>query len=189
MTRRVDYPALAREPLRNLQAIDRFVRASGLERELIEWVRLLVSQINRCAYCVDVHAQKLRAYGEPEQRLDLLLTWRQAPFYSERERAAFAWAEAVTQVGESLVPDEVFEEARRQFSEEELVLLTWTISSINVWNRLSTAFRDEVGTYRPRKREEARDQSWGKGSKEGPKVDGQPMTAITSTTEEQEIMH
>src|SRR5215831_17691837 len=128
------------------------VNESGLEHSLLELVKLRASQINGCAYCIDMHTKDARARGETEQRLYLLDAWREAPFYSERERAALAWTEAVTLVGEGHVPDAVYDEAREQFGEEELVKLTFALVAINGWNRLSIAFRAVPGTYRPQVR-------------------------------------
>jgi AhpD family alkylhydroperoxidase len=123
--------------------------ASGLERSLLELVRLRASQINHCAYCIDMHTKDARAQGETEQRLYLVSAWREAPFYSERERAGLEWTEAVTNVGDTHVPDNVFERVRQHFDEAELVALTFAVVAINSWNRLAVSFRAEVGTYQP----------------------------------------
>jgi AhpD family alkylhydroperoxidase len=123
--------------------------ASGLERSLLELVRLRASQINHCAYCIDMHTKDARAQGETEQRLYLVSAWREAPLYSERERAALEWTEAVTLVGETQVPDDVFTRVRQHFDEAELVALTFAIVVINNWNRLAVSFRAEVGSYQP----------------------------------------
>jgi AhpD family alkylhydroperoxidase len=123
--------------------------ASGLERSLLELVRLRASQINHCAYCIDMHTKDARAQGETEQRLYLVSAWREAPFYSERERAGLEWTEAVTNVGDTHVPDNVFERVRQHFDEAELVALTFAVVAINSWNRLAVSFRTEVGTYQP----------------------------------------
>jgi AhpD family alkylhydroperoxidase len=123
--------------------------ASGLERSLLELVRLRASQINHCAYCIDMHTKDARAQGETEQRLYLVSAWREAPFYSERERAGLEWTEAVTKVGDTHVPDNVFERVRQHFDEAELVALTFAVVAINSWNRLAVSFRAEVGTYQP----------------------------------------
>jgi AhpD family alkylhydroperoxidase len=123
--------------------------ASGLERSLLELVRLRASQINHCAYCIDMHTKDARAQGETEQRLYLVGAWREAPLYSERERAALEWTEAVTNVGDTHVPDNVFERVRQHFDEAELVALTFAVVAINSWNRLAESFRAEVGTYQP----------------------------------------
>ena len=131
-------------------ALETYVRkSSGFEPALLELVRMRASQLNGCAFCLDMHSKDARAAGETEQRLYCLPAWREAPFYSERERAALAWTEAVTQVSEDHVPDEVFEEARRQFSEEELAQLTLAIVAINGWNRFAISFRAIPGAYQP----------------------------------------
>jgi AhpD family alkylhydroperoxidase len=131
-------------------ALEMFVRKSSkLEPSLIELVKMRASQINACAFCIDMHSKDARAAGESEQRLYSLNAWRETPFFTDRERAALAWAEAVTLVAEGHVPDAVYEEARRQFSEEELVNLTMAVITINGWNRLSVAFRAVPGEYQP----------------------------------------
>jgi len=132
-------------------ALNKFAEGSGLEHSLLELVKIRASQINGCAYCLDMHTIDARAAGETEQRIYVLDAWREAPFYSDRERAALAWTEAVTLVSETHVPDGVYDEARRYFSEEELVKLTWAIVVINGWNRLAIAFRSEPGQYHGRK--------------------------------------
>jgi AhpD family alkylhydroperoxidase len=130
--------------------LENYVRKSSkLEPSLLELVKMRASQINGCAYCLDMHSKDARAEGESEQRLYVLNAWREAPFYTDRERAALAWTEAVTLVSESHVPDDVYEEARQRFSEEELVNLTVAIVTINGWNRLSIAFRAVPGEYQP----------------------------------------
>lgn len=120
----------------------------GLEQSLLSLLEFRVSQINGCAFCLDMHSKDLRAGGETEQRLYVLPAWRESPFYTDRERAALAWAEAVTVLGEGHVSDEVFAQARAQFSEEELANLTLAVIAINGWNRLNIAFRTTPGTYR-----------------------------------------
>jgi AhpD family alkylhydroperoxidase len=135
-----------------MDGLERYVRESGLEQSLLELVRLRASQINGCAYCIDMHTKDARAEGETEQRLYLLDVWRESPFYSDRERAALAWTEALTLISQTHAPDDVFEEARRHFSEEELVNLTMAIVAINGWNRLSIGFRVPPGTYQPKQR-------------------------------------
>jgi AhpD family alkylhydroperoxidase len=116
---------------------------------LLNLVRLRVSQINGCAYCIDMHSKDLRAAGETEQRLYELDAWRETPFYTEREQAALAWAEAITQITDGHVPDAVFDQARDQFSDQELADLTLAVVAINGWNRLNIAFRTVPGTYEP----------------------------------------
>ncbi len=124
-------------------------QASGLERSLVELVRMRASQINHCAYCIDMHTKDARAAGETEQRLYTLSAWRETPFYSERERAALEWTEAVTLVGETHVPDDIFARVQQHFDESELVALTFAVVVINSWNRLAVSFRVPVGTYQP----------------------------------------
>ena len=120
---------------------------SGLEKKLLDLVYFRVSQINGCAFCLDMHSKDLRAEGETEQRLYVLEAWRESPFYSDRERAALAWAEAVTTLSDKEVPDDIYDQARAQFSEAELVNLTLAVIAINGWNRLNIAFRTTPGTY------------------------------------------
>jgi AhpD family alkylhydroperoxidase len=119
-------------------------------------VRLRVSQINGCAYCIDMHWKDLRARGENEQRLYGLDAWEESPYYTERERAALAWAEAVTKIREGHVPDAVWEQVRQHFTEKEIADLTLAVGAINVWNRLAISARAEAGTYQPAKAHEVR---------------------------------
>jgi AhpD family alkylhydroperoxidase len=146
---RLNYGKAAPGVYEAMDALDQYLQACGLERTLIFLVQLRVSQINGCAYCLDMHWKDLRAAGEDEQRLYSLDAWRECPYYSDRERAALAWAEAVTGVDEGHVPDAVYDEARAQFNEKELADLTLSVSTINAWNRLSIAARLEPGTYQP----------------------------------------
>src|SRR5687767_15058564 len=120
-----------------------------LDKPLFELVKLRASQMNGCAYCIDMHTKDARLAGETEQRLYALTAWRETPFFSDRERAALAWTEAVTRVGETHVPDEIFEQVREHFAESELVALTFAVVVINAWNRLAVSFRVPVGTYQP----------------------------------------
>jgi AhpD family alkylhydroperoxidase len=129
--------------------LENYVRNSGIELPLLHLIKLRASQLNGCAYCIDMHWKDLRAIGETEQRLYGLDAWREAPYYSERERAALAWTEAVTNIQDGHAPDELFEEVRKQFSETELANLTLAIATINVWNRLAIAARTEPGKYQP----------------------------------------
>ncbi len=149
MESRINYGAVAPDAIRVMGAVGAHARHSGLESSLLELVRLRASQINGCAYCIDMHTKDARAAGETEQRLYALSAWYETPFYSERERAALAWTEAVTLVGQEHVPDAVHEQARAQFGEKELVDLTVAIIAINGWNRLAIAFRTVPGTYQP----------------------------------------
>jgi AhpD family alkylhydroperoxidase len=131
--------------------LESYLHQSGLEIPLLHLIKLRASQINGCAYCIDMHWKDLRAIGENEQRLYGLDAWRESPYYSERERAALAWTEAVTLVASSQVPDEVYEQVRRQFNEKELTDLTLAVATINAWNRLSISLRAEAGKYQPAK--------------------------------------
>jgi AhpD family alkylhydroperoxidase len=143
---RIDAHATAPEAYEAMLALERYLHRCGLERSLIELVKLRASQINGCAYCIDMHTKDARAAGETEQRLYLLDAWRESPFYSPRERAALAWTEAVTRLSETHVPDEVYDEARQHYSEKELVDLNWVVVAINAWNRLAIPFRFPPGT-------------------------------------------
>jgi AhpD family alkylhydroperoxidase len=138
----------ARPAMEALFALERYVRNCGLEPSLLDLVKLRASQINGCAYCVDMHSKEARAHGETEERLYALVAWRDMPFFTERERAALDWTEAVTLVSEDRVPDDAFERARRLFGEKELADLTAAVVAINGWNRFSIAFRSEPGTHR-----------------------------------------
>src|SRR6188474_80004 len=121
-----------------------------LERSLFELVKIRASQINGCAYCLDMHTKDARGAGETEQRIYTLDAWRETPFFTDRERAALEWTEAVTLVAETRVPDDVYQQVRQQFSEEELVELTFAVIVINSWNRLNVSFRPLVGDYQPK---------------------------------------
>lgn len=146
---RIDVKAVAPEAKRAISALDAYVARSGLEPALLELVRLRASQINGCAYCVDMHSKDARARGETEQRLYGLSVWRETPYYTNRERAALAWTEAVTLVHDGHVPDDVYSEARAEFGEEELIALTVAVIAINAWNRLAISVRMVPGTYEP----------------------------------------
>ena len=139
---------LASGPGRALLELQRQVEASGLEHSVILLMKIRASQINGCAYCIDMHTQDARAMGETEQRIYALDAWRETPFFSDRERTALEWTEAVTLVATTHVPDDVYERVRRQFNETEIVALTFVIVAINAWNRVSISFRAEAGTYR-----------------------------------------
>jgi len=129
--------------------LQKYVDESGLEHSLLELIKTRVSQINGCAFCIDMHTKDARAAGETEQRLYGLSAWREAPYYSERERAGLAWAEIITNISQTHVSDGEYEAARAQFSDGELVKLTMAVITINGWNRLAIAFRPEVGKYQP----------------------------------------
>jgi AhpD family alkylhydroperoxidase len=132
-----------------LGPVTKYINGSGLDHRMLELVKMRTSQLNGCAYCLDMHSKDARAAGEAEQRLYVLDAWRETPLYTERERAALEWTEAVTRVTEGHVPDEVFARVRKHFSEQELVSLTIAIIATNGWNRLNIAFRPEVGDYQP----------------------------------------
>jgi AhpD family alkylhydroperoxidase len=149
MSQRIDYAKVSQGALNAMYGLEKYVSKSGLEPSLRELVKMRASQINGCAYCIDMHSKDARAAGETEQRLYGLSAWRETPFYTERERAALAWTEALTLVAETHAPDEVFEHARRHFSEQELVDLTIAVVAINGWNRIAIGFRSEPGTYQP----------------------------------------
>jgi AhpD family alkylhydroperoxidase len=148
---RIDYRKVAPEAIKAVAAVERYARGSNLEPALLELVRLRASIINGCAYCVDMHSKDARARGESEQRLYAVNVWREAPFFTPRERAALAWTEAVTKVNVNQVPDEVYRLAREHFEERELVDLTMAVIAINSWNRLAISFRALAGTYEPAK--------------------------------------
>ena len=149
MQPRLKYSEIAPDGTRAMNELEQYVRSGGLESSLLELVKLRSSQINGCAYCIDMHTKDARARGETEQRLYSLSAWRETPFFTDRERAALTWTEAVTRVSESHVPDEVYEQVRKHFGEKDLVDLTVAIVAINGWNRLAISFRTVPGTYQP----------------------------------------
>lgn len=149
MKPRIEYAKVAPGGLKAMLGLESYVHGSGLELSLLELVKVRASQINGCAYCLDMHTKDARQEGETEQRLYAVAAWHEAPFFSERERAALAWTEAVTMVGESHISDEAYELVQPHFSEKELVDLTMAIIAINGWNRLAVAFRTVPGTYKP----------------------------------------
>ena len=154
MQPRLNYRNVAPGALKTMLDIEAYLAKCGLERPLIHLVKMRASQINGCAYCLDMHSKDARAEGETEQRLYALDAWRETPFYSARERAALAWTEAVTLIAQTHAPDDVYREVRSQFSEQELADLTLAIVAINGWNRLAISFRAEPGTYQPAKQAE-----------------------------------
>jgi AhpD family alkylhydroperoxidase len=149
MTQRFDYREASPDAFRAMLRMEEFVRQCGLDHSLLELVKTRVSQINGCAYCLDMHTKDARALGETEQRLYLLAAWRETSLYSPRERAALAWAEAVTLVVGNELSDPLYDEVRREFGEKELVDLTMAVIAINGWNRLAVSFRTEAGNYQP----------------------------------------
>ena len=151
MEPRIHYAKVAPLAYHAMLGLEKYLQECGLEERLMHLMKMRASQINGCAYCLDMHAKDLRALGETEQRIYSLDAWRETPYYSGRERAALAWTEAVTRVAETHVPDEVYEEAKQQFSEKELADLTVAVATINAWNRLAIAARTTPGTYQPQK--------------------------------------
>ncbi|MFI4876678.1 MAG: carboxymuconolactone decarboxylase family protein [Blastopirellula sp. JB062] len=141
MSQRLNYYELAPEPFRHLMAIEKQLRQTTLEHALLELVKLRVSQINGCAYCLNMHSTLLRQAGEPAHRIDLVAAWREAPCYSDRERAALAWAEAVTLLAQHPIKDESYEALTDHFDETEIVHLTTAVVMINSWNRFAVPFR------------------------------------------------
>jgi AhpD family alkylhydroperoxidase len=157
MQSRLEFRQASPGAYRAMLELQGFVRTSSkIEVPLLELIKTRASQMNQCAYCIDMHSKDARAEGESEQRMYALNAWREAPFFTDRERSALAWTEAVTLVADTHVPDDVFEEARKHFTEEELVNLTLAIVAINGWNRLMVAFRAVPGSYQPRKMEGAK---------------------------------
>ena len=155
MEQRINYGKVAPEGIRALGGLDTYLRGSGLDPGLLNLIKTRASQLNGCAYCLDMHTKAARAGGETEQRLYALPAWRATPFYTDRERAALAWTEALTLISQGPVSDALYEEARRHFSEKELVDLTLALVAIHGWTRLSIAFRTVPGTYHPKARSPA----------------------------------
>jgi len=155
MEERIKYEKFAHQPLHSLLAIEKYFEHCSIEPKLLHLVKLRASQINGCAYCIDMHSKDARALGESEQRLYELNAWRETPFYSDRERAALEWTEAVTLVSQTHAPDESYEKLRAHFSEAEIVDLTYVIGTINFWNRLAIAMRTTPGSYQPASRSSA----------------------------------
>ncbi len=151
MQERIHYTKVSPGAYHAMLGLEKYLHECGLEERLLDLVKLRASQINGCAYCLDMHWKDLRAAGENEQRLYSLDAWEESPYYTERERAALAWTEAVTRVAETHVPDAVYEEVRKQFTEQELANLTLAVATINSWNRLAIAARTTPGTYQPKK--------------------------------------
>ncbi len=152
MAARMNYGKAAPGAMRAMNALETYLDDCGIEPSLKELVRLRASQINGCAYCVDMHSLDARAGGETEQRLYALPVWQETPFFTERERAALLWTEKLTLISVDHVPDEVYEQVRQHFTDAELVNLTLHIATINAWNRFAISFRDEPGHYQPKPR-------------------------------------
>jgi AhpD family alkylhydroperoxidase len=137
------------DAVKAMYGLERIARANGIERKLLHLIKTRVSQINGCAYCVDMHTKDARPEGEAEQRLYGLSAWEETPFYTPRERAALEWAETLTLIASHRVPDELYTRTREHFTEAELVGLTMAVIAINGWNRIAIPFRAEVGSYQP----------------------------------------
>jgi AhpD family alkylhydroperoxidase len=150
METRIDFRKVSPRAVQAMLGLQNYVNASGLEHSVLELVKMRTSQINGCAYCLDMHSKDMRAAGETEQRIYLLNAWRETSLYTPRERAALEWTEAMTLVSETHVPDSAYAAVREQFSEEEIVNLSLAIVAINGWNRLCIGLRVEAGTYQPR---------------------------------------
>ena len=155
METRFDGMKVAPGAFQAMYGLEQYLHGCGLEEKLLHLIKLRASQINGCAYCLDMHWKDLRALGEQEQRLYGLDAWEESPYYSERERAALAWTEAVTNLHEGHVSDEIYERVRKHFTEKELADLTVAVAAINAWNRLAIAGRSVPGNYQPIKRHEA----------------------------------
>jgi len=151
MPPRLDYLKLSRSGYEAMLGLERYLRHCSIEEPLLHLLKLRVSQINGCAYCIDMHWKDLRALGESEQRLYGLDAWEESPYYTDRERAALAWAEAVTHLREGHVSDELFDRTKKQFKENEIADLTFAAATINAWNRLAISARSEPGLYQPQK--------------------------------------
>jgi AhpD family alkylhydroperoxidase len=151
MQPRIEYIKHAQEALNSMLGLEKYISGCGIEAELIHLMKVRASQINGCAYCIDMHTIDARAAGETEQRLYALNAWRETPFFSDRERAALEWTEAITLVSETHVPDAVFEEAKKYFTEKEIVNLSIAATTINMWNRMAISMRAVPGNYAPPK--------------------------------------
>jgi AhpD family alkylhydroperoxidase len=149
MAERLKYAKAFPEGIHALMALGKAINTSGLEPSLQELVKTRASQLNGCAYCIDMHTKDARAAGETEQRLYALSAWRETPFFTPRERAALAWTEAITNIQQGHADDAVYEQVRSEFNEADLAKLTLAITQINAWNRIAIAFRSEPGSYQP----------------------------------------
>jgi len=147
MTTRFNLTA-APEPYRALAGIEAWIKKSGIESGLLHMLKLRASQINGCAYCIDMHWKDAKAAGESDQRLYGLDAWEESPYYTDRERAAIEWIEVVTDLHDGHVPDEAYEELKKHFNEQEVIALTWAVATINAWNRLAISSRAEPGHYK-----------------------------------------
>jgi AhpD family alkylhydroperoxidase len=151
MQPRIEYRKFAQDPLKSMLAIEKYIAECGLDPKLVHLMKMRASQINGCAYCLDMHSLDARAAGESEQRLYTLEAWRETPFFTDRERAALGWTEAVTLIAQTHAPDDAYEALQAHFSEKEIVDLTLVVGAINLWNRLAISMRAVPGHYRPAK--------------------------------------
>jgi AhpD family alkylhydroperoxidase len=151
MEARIDFRKYAQEAQKAMYGLEKYISESGLDHKLVQLMKMRASQINGCAYCIDMHSKDARAMGETEQRLYELDAWRETPFYTEAERAALAWTESLTLVSETHVPDAAYDEVKKYFSEKEIVDLIIVVGMINMWNRLAIATRALPGTYKATK--------------------------------------
>jgi len=149
MKERLNYAKVSPDALKAMRELEKYVAASGLERSLYELVKTRASQINGCAYCIDMHTKDARKAGETEQRLYALSAWRETPFFTDRERAALEWTEALTLISKNDAPDSLYDSVRKYFDEKEMVALSMAIVAINGWNRLAICFRSVPGSYNP----------------------------------------
>jgi AhpD family alkylhydroperoxidase len=149
MTSRINIFKTAPDAYKAMVGVEACLSKSGLEKSLRELVKMRASQLNGCAYCIDMHWKDARAAGETEQRLYGLDAWEESPYYTDRERAAMTWTEAVTKITDGHVPDAVYDKVKGHFSEKELADLTWTIAAINAWNRVAISLRSVAGSYNP----------------------------------------
>jgi len=152
MQPRIDGAKVAPGGYKAMLGLEAYLHESGLELPLLHLIKLRASQINGCAYCIDMHSKDARAAGDTEMRLYALNAWRETPFFTPRERAALAWTESLTLISENHAPDEIYDATRKEFTEQELVDLTYAITTINAWNRLAIAMRAVPGEYRPPER-------------------------------------
>jgi AhpD family alkylhydroperoxidase len=153
MEERIHYTKVAPGAYHAMLGLEKYLHDCGLELGLLHLIKLRASQINGCAFCLDMHSKDLRSIGESEQRLYSLDAWEECPYYTDRERAALEWTDIVTRISETRAPDEVYERVRKEFSEKELADLTFAIATINAWNRLAIAGRMTPGNYQPTKQE------------------------------------
>jgi AhpD family alkylhydroperoxidase len=149
MQTRIDVTKYAKEAQQSLFGLEKYIAQSGLDRKLIHLIKMRASQINGCAYCIDMHSKDARSLGETEQRLYGLDAWRETPYFTERERAALEWTEALTLISETHAPDSVYDELKKHFNEKEIVDLTIVVGTINMWNRLAISMRTVPGQYQP----------------------------------------